>query len=288
MKRILLTLAFLMTGVTARASYVQPPYHIEFGGTGLSTVATGSLLYGPASGQALTALPIGSTGNVLTVVGGVPAWSASSMGTVTSVTTTNTAAGIFAFAATPNPITSTGTIDLSVSGTSGGIPYFNSSSQLSSSAALTNHAIVLGGGAGAAPTVLGSLGTTTTVLHGNASGAPTFAAVSLSADVTGTLPFASVGFMPVRNGGDAAYSILAENDEVRAGTTLTAQRAYTLDACTTNIGEIHYVKNPPAQTFNIVLTGGGSDLIDGAATLAIEPGDSFMVICAASAVWDIL
>lgn len=35
---------------------------------------------------------------------------------------------------------------------------------------------------------LGSLGTTTTVLHGNAAGAPSFGAVSLTADVTGNLP----------------------------------------------------------------------------------------------------
>jgi hypothetical protein len=40
---------------------------------------------------------------------------------------------------------------------------------------------------------MASLGTTTTVLHGNASGAPTFGAVSLTADVTGTLPTANGG-----------------------------------------------------------------------------------------------
>src|SRR5258705_9287481 len=39
---------------------------------------------------------------------------------------------------------------------------------------------------------LGTLGTTTTLLHGNAGGAPTFAAVSLSADVTGNLPVANL------------------------------------------------------------------------------------------------
>jgi|GEM_PF-1733025 hypothetical protein len=53
---------------------------------------------------------------------------------------------------------------------------------------LTLNALLLGGGAGAGPTVLGSLGTTTTVLHGNPSGPPGFAAVSLSTDVTGNLP----------------------------------------------------------------------------------------------------
>lgn len=79
------------------------------------------------------------------------------------------------------------------SGTSGGVPYYSASTTMASSAALTQHAIVLGGGAGAAPNVLGSLGTTSTVLHGNASGDPSFSAVSLTSDVSGTLPVASGG-----------------------------------------------------------------------------------------------
>lgn len=76
-------------------------------------------------------------------------------------------------------------------GTSGGVLGFTASGVLASSVALTASALVLGGGPGATPTALGSLGTTTTLLHGNAAGAPTFAAVSLSADVTGLLPFAN-------------------------------------------------------------------------------------------------
>lgn len=43
------------------------------GGTGLSTVTTGDILYASAS-NTLSVLPIGSTGNALTVVGGIPAW----------------------------------------------------------------------------------------------------------------------------------------------------------------------------------------------------------------------
>lgn len=74
------------------------------------------------------------------------------------------------------------------SGTSGGILGYTASGTLASSAALTANAIVLGGGAGATPSVLGSLGTTTTVLHGNASGAPSFGSVVLSTDVSGNLP----------------------------------------------------------------------------------------------------
>jgi trimeric autotransporter adhesin len=73
-------------------------------------------------------------------------------------------------------------------GTSGGILGYTATGTLASSVALTANALVLGAGAGATPTPMASLGTTTTVLHGNASGAPTFSAVSLSADVTGNLP----------------------------------------------------------------------------------------------------
>lgn len=79
------------------------------------------------------------------------------------------------------------------SGTSGGILGFTASGVIASSVALTASALILGGGAGATPTPLGSLGTTTTVLHGNAAGAPTWGAVSLTADVSGTLPVANGG-----------------------------------------------------------------------------------------------
>ncbi len=50
------------------------------------------------------------------------------------------------------------------------------SGTVTNAAALTLSRVVLGAG-GDAVSVLGSLGTTTTLLHGNASGAPTFAAV---------------------------------------------------------------------------------------------------------------
>lgn len=56
---------------------------------------------------------------------------------------------------------------------------------------LTDHAIVLGNaGAKVKP---GPLGTTVTVLHGNAAGDPSYAAVSLTADVSGTLPLGNGG-----------------------------------------------------------------------------------------------
>jgi hypothetical protein len=63
---------------------------------------------------------------------------------------------------------------------------------VTSAAALTNNALMLGGGLQASST-LGSLGTTTTVLHGNASSSPSFGAVVLTTDVSGILPPANGG-----------------------------------------------------------------------------------------------
>lgn len=111
-------------------------------------------------------------------------------GTVTSVAETFTGGLI---SVSGSPITTSGTLALTVAGTSGGIPYFSSTSGWASSALLTSNAIILGGGAGTTPASLGSLGTTTTVLHGNAAGAPTFGAVSLTSDVSGQLPIANGG-----------------------------------------------------------------------------------------------
>lgn len=71
-------------------------------------------------------------------------------------------------------------------GTSGGIPYFSSSTTIASSAVLTQNQLVIGGGAGFQPSTLGSLGTTSQVLHGNAGGAPSFSAV-VAADLDSTL-----------------------------------------------------------------------------------------------------
>lgn len=54
------------------------------------------------------------------------------------------------------------------------------------STSLTNHGVVLGQGTSAV--VVTSVGATNTVLHGNTGADPTFSAVDLAADVTGTLP----------------------------------------------------------------------------------------------------
>ncbi len=52
------------------------------GGTAQSTYTTGDILYASAS-NTLSKLPVGTTGQVLTVSGGVPAWGTSSGGITT-------------------------------------------------------------------------------------------------------------------------------------------------------------------------------------------------------------
>ena len=113
-------------------------------------------------------------------------------GTVTSVAQSFTG-GLISVAG--SPITTSGTLALTVAGTSGGIPYFSSASTWATSAALTASALVVGGGAGAAPaTITTGTGVTTAlgvntgtagafVVNGGALGAPSSGTVT---NLTGT------------------------------------------------------------------------------------------------------
>ena len=103
-------------------------------------------------------------------------------GTVTSVGQTFTG-GIVSIAG--SPITTSGTLALTVAGTSGGIPYFSSGTTWATSAALAANALMVGGGAGVAPAtvttgsgVVTALGVATGtagafVVNGGALGTPT-------------------------------------------------------------------------------------------------------------------
>lgn len=107
-------------------------------------------------------------------------------GSVTSVALSVPATSIFGV--TGSPVTTTGTLGLTTTGTSGGIPYFSSTSQLASSAALTVNQLIVGGGAGATPATL-SAGTLGQVLRMNSTPIPEWGPVNVasSAAVTGTL-----------------------------------------------------------------------------------------------------
>lgn len=159
-------------------------------GTAGAFVVNGGALGTPSSGTLTnaTGLPVGGisatgTPSSTTYLRGDGTWATvtSSGGTVTSVSQTFTG-GIVSVSG--SPVTTSGTLALTVAGTSGGIPYFSSATTWATSAALAANAIVIGGGAGVAPSttttgtgVLTALGTNVGtagafVVNGGALGTP--------------------------------------------------------------------------------------------------------------------
>jgi len=135
----------------------------------------------------------GNSGKFLTTNGTATSWAAvSGSGTVTSVAQSFTG-GIVSVAG--SPITTSGTLALTVAGTSGGIPYFSSGTTWATSAALAAGSIVVGGGAGVTPAttttgtgVVTALGVNTGsagafVVNGGALGTP---ASGILTNATGT------------------------------------------------------------------------------------------------------
>ena len=86
---------------------------------------------------------------------------------------------------------------------------------------LTASNIILGDGTTVVK-ALGDLGSSTKVLHGNAAGDPTWGQVSLSADVTGTLPFANLATLSAsRLLGRGSAGGTGVPEEITLGTNLS-------------------------------------------------------------------
>lgn len=177
--------------------------------TNLTGGAAGSVPYQSAA-DTTAFLAAGSNGQVLTLAAGVPSWATPTTGTVTSVSQTFTG-GIISVGG--SPITGSGTLALTIAGTSGGIPYFSSGTTWASSAVLAANALMVGGGAGAAPGtittgtgVVTALGVNTGsagafVVNGGALGTPSSGTVT---NLTGTAAINITGTASNLAGGAAA------------------------------------------------------------------------------------
>jgi hypothetical protein len=358
--KMLLALLLAFT-TTAQAAYVQTPYPIGKGGTGLSTVpSAGQILIGNAGGTAYalalmsgdatlaasgvltiansaitsakmanmaahtykgnntgsTAAPADVTSTQLTadlnafttsLQGMAPAsgggtsnflradgtWAAppAGSGTVTSV-----AASVpSVLSISGSPITTSGTLAITYSGTA--LPVANGGTN--STTALNNNRFMVSSGSAI---VEAAAVTANSAVASDSNGLPVASSTTatelgfvhnVTSAIQTQLNVKQALAFSVTDGGNTAYTIASApaDQHVRDTTTLTANRAYTLPVCNaSNIGERHEVKNLSAQTFQIILTAAGSDNIDGSATLALNPGDSVPVICAAFAsagTWDI-
>jgi hypothetical protein len=152
---------------------------------------------------------------------------ASSTGTVSSVAQTFTG-GLISVAG--SPITTSGTLALTVAGTSGGIPYFSSSSTWATSAALAANALLIGGGAGAAPAsittgtgVVTALGVNTGsagafVVNGEALGTPSSGTVT---NLTGTASININGTVGATTATTGAFTSVTATSVTNSGLTNT-------------------------------------------------------------------
>ena len=185
-----------------------------------------------ATGPLLIPTTVGIAGQALVSSGtAVPIWQTAGTGTVTSVSFTG---GLISVA---NP---TSTPALTVAGTSGGVPYFNSASTWASSAVLAANALMIGGGAGATPAttatgtgVVAALGVNigtagSFVLNGGALGTPSSGIVT---NLTGTASININGTVGATTAAAGAFTTLSAT-----GITTVAAGSAALPAIVSTTG----------------------------------------------------
>ena len=246
------------------------------------------------SGQTFTvhktfAMPVddGTNTYILQTNGaGVGSWVAKPSGGVTSVAQSFTG-GIVSVGG--SPITTSGTLALTVAGISGGLVYFSSTSAWASSAVMSAGALVVGGGAGATPTalaavasgrVLTSAGTLTTPAYSStitlgASG--TLGTITLGNATSGTIlitpPTGALGTptltLPITSTTLAGLAVTQEFTAVNTFSSATASTSTTSGAVVISAGGLGVfgsayiggVINIPATTATAgQITQGGSRL----------------------------
>ncbi len=182
-------------------------------------------------------------------------------GTVTSVAQSFTG-GLISVAG--SPITSSGTLALTVAGTSGGIPYFSSGTTWATSAALAASALMVGGGAGAAPStittgtgVVTALGVNTGsagafVVNGGALGTPSSGTVT---NLTGTASININGTVGATTANTGAFTTVSASGVITS-TVATGTAPFTVSS-TTQVANLNAATAGTAtNATNVALTAG--------------------------------
>ena len=285
----------LSTGVTGTLA-------IGNGGTGQTTASTafnalsplttlGDTLYGGASGVG-TRLGIGSTSQVLTVVGGVPAWATPSGG-VTTISFGST--GLTPSTATSGAVSVAGTLVIANGGTgSTSTTYCSLTSNVTGTLPVANggtgratntaYAVICGGTTtGGVEQSIASVGTTGQVLTSNGAGAlPTFQAAAggfasgtrmsfqqtsaptgWTKDVTAGINDSILRLVTgtVTTGGTTAFSTWNAQTATGATTLSTAQipsHTHSVDGQAANSGVNESQRLAPGGTSTGATGGGGS------------------------------
>ena len=238
------TTGFTPSTATSGAITLAGTLAVANGGTGQTTYTDGQLLIGNSTGNTLTKTTL-TAGSGITITNGSGAITiaASGGGTVTSVAQSFTG-GIISVAG--SPITTSGTLALTVAGTSGGVPYFTSTSTWATSALLAANALMVGGGAGVAPStvttgagVVTALGVNTGsagafVVNGGDLGTPSSGTVT---NLTGTASININGTVGATTASTGAFTTVSATGVITS-TVTTGTAPFTV-ASTTQVANLN-------------------------------------------------
>ena len=185
-------------------------------------------------------------------------------GSVTSVAQSFTG-GLISVAG--SPITTSGTLALTVAGTSGGIPYFSSASTWATSAALTASALVVGGGAGAAPaTITTGTGVTTAlgvavgsagafVVNGGDLGTPSSGTVT---NLTGTASININGTVGATTPTTGSFTTIKASTGAAVGGATPGAGGVAFPATAVAVADVNTLDDYEEGTFTPVVNFGGA------------------------------
>jgi hypothetical protein len=219
------------------------PISLYYSSTASAVPTAGNLVAGElALNIADAKLYFKNSSNVVTLL----ASAASATATVSSVGQSFTGGLI---SVSGSPVTTSGTLALTIAGTSGGVPYFSSGTTWASSGALTQYGIVYGGGAGAAP-VATAAGTTGQTLIATSGSAPSWGTLGVNGGGTGSSTLAANNVL--LGNGTSALQVVApgSNGNVLTsnGTTWTsAASSSTGSGGTTASGSVTLTSSSPGS-----------------------------------------